>query len=110
MLKEIRTWKEGKTTFSHVKYIERDFYGPMVDLLIEKKEEMLPIVKAISGSYKFENVTVADGINATMANAAKELFEKYGEHKIQTKFGLILISSKDTEKIFSDFKERIILF
>lgn len=111
MLKVVRRWTEDDNkTYTHLRYSVRDFYGPTVDLLMEKKEELLPIVEVIPQSYKFEDVTVADGINKTIVNAAKEIFKEYGEHKIKTKFGCILISSSDTEKIFSDFKERIILF
>lgn len=110
MLKEVRHWAEDKKVYTHLRYARRDFYGPTVDLLMEKKEELSPIVEVIPQSYKFEDVTVAEGINKTIANAAKEIFEKYGEHKIKTKFGCILINSTDTEKAFSDFKDRIILF
>lgn len=110
MLKETRTWQEGKTKFSHIRYIERDFYGPKVDLVIKQEEDKTPTVEVMADSYKFEDVTVAEGINATVEKAAKEIFEKYGTHKIQTKFGSILIDSTDTEKEFDDFKKRIVLF
>jgi len=70
----------------------------------------MPVVEVIASSYKFEDVTIADGINVTVEEAAKEIFDKYGEHKIKTKFGCIRIRSSDTKKAFADFKYSIILF
>lgn len=110
MLREIRRWQEEKTIFSHVKYVKRDFYGPMIDLIIIHEEDLMPVVEVIASSYKFEDVTIADGINVTVEEAAKEIFDKYGEHKIKTKFGCIRIRSSDTKKAFADFKYSIILF
>lgn len=110
MLREIRSWQEEKTIFSHVKYVGRDFYGPMLDLIIIHEEDLMPVVEVIASSYKFEDVAIADGINVTVEKAAKEIFDKYGNHKIKTKFGDVLITSSNTTEAFADFIKSLILF
>ena len=50
MLREIRSWQEEKTIFSHVKYVGRDFYGPMLDLIIIHEEDLMPVVEVIATS------------------------------------------------------------
>lgn len=110
MLREIRSWQEGKTIFSHVKYVGRDFYGPMLDLIIIHEEDLMPVVEVIASSYKFEDVAIADGINVTVEKAAKEIFDKYGNHKIKTKFGDVLITSSNTTEAFDDFRKSLLLF
>lgn len=110
MIKKTRSWIEGETQFVHLRFIERDFYGPWVDLLLEKKEEMIPVVEVNSESYNFEDASVAEGLNKTVEKAAKEIFEMYGKYKLISKFGVIEIKSEDTEKAFDDFQKRIILF
>lgn len=110
MLRLRRTWMEDKKQFIQLKYIERDFYGPWIDLTIEKMDERTPIVEVESNSYGFENASVAEGINKTMAKVAKEIFEQYGEFNLVSKFGVIPIISKDTEKAIKAFQEKIVLF
>lgn len=110
MLKLRRTWFEDQKQFIQLKYIERDFYGPWINLTIERKEEMIPIVEVEPGSYGFENASVAEGINKTMAKVAKEVFDQYGEFMLVSKFGIIPIISKDTEKAIKAFQEKIVLF
>lgn len=110
MLRKICNWQKGKKTFSHVKYIERDFYGPMLDFIIIHEEDLMPVVEVIASTYKFEDVAIADGINVTVEKAAKEIFDKYGNHKIKTKFGDILITSSNTAEEFDDFRKSLLLF
>ena len=82
MLKVVRRWTEDDNkTYTHLRYSARDFYGPTVDLLMEKKEELLPIVEVIPQSYKVEDVTVADGINKTIVMLRK----KYSKSTANTK-------------------------
>lgn len=110
MLKLRRTWQEEKMKFTQIKYVERDFYGPWVDLLVEQQEEILPIVEVEPGSYGFENASVAEGINVTMVKAAKEIYDRYGEFLLVTKFGIIPIISRNTEKAIAEFQKKITLF
>lgn len=70
----------------------------------------MPVVEVIASSYKFEDATIADGINVTVEKAAKEIFDKYGKHKIKTKFGDVLITSSNTTEAFADFIKNLILF
>lgn len=110
MLKLRRTWFEDQKQFIQLKYIERDFYGPWINLTIERKEEIIPIVEVEPGSYGFENASVAEGINKTMVKVAKEVFEQYGEFNLISKYGVIPIVTEDAEKAIKEFQEKIVLF
>ena len=110
MLREIRRWQEGKTIFSHVKYVKRDFYGPMLDLIIIHEEDLMPVVEVIASSYKFEDVAIAEAINVTLEKAAKENIDNNENNKIKTKFGDVLITSNNTTEAFDDFRKSLLLF
>ena len=111
MLREIRSWQEGKTIFSHVKYVGRDFYGPMLDLIIIHEEDLMPVVEVIASSYKFEDATIADGINVTVEKAAKEASEKaFAEGEQSMMINQIIKKvkkSKTLETIASELEEEV---
>lgn len=88
----------------------QEFYGPLVKLIVHKKNTGIPYVEVDSNSYNYEDASVAEGINNTMIKAAKELLEKYGEFRLRTKFGIVYIDSEKVEEIFEELLKSIELF
>lgn len=110
MLKVEKKWETNKVKHIEVEFSTMDFYGPLVKLEIHQEKDCLPSVEVKSSTYKYEDASVAIGLNKTMLTAAKELFNEFGQYKLLTRFGVIYINSEDVEKIFEDLKNRIPLF
>lgn len=111
LLKAVRTWEEGCIKYLQLKFIKSDFYGPSIELVLKKDGEATPEVEPVKESYCIEDISVAIGIDKTVAKAATEIFAIYGKFYLVSKYGKILIEDPSrVEETFSNFKKQISLF